>query len=166
MYSTCSQKTPCSLVAWYDYVNMTHNNNIYVLMLSCVGGSKVLPRTISRQHTRCECYINFLSAISTSCGSIRWPSSAIFDFQFSTRFLIFVELYFRFSIRFSIFIDLYSRFSILTCILASRFRSTCILASQFSIFELYSRFISVCQLQKVDGAMHMHGITRVLCMVS
>ena len=29
---------------------------------------------------------------------IRWPSSAIFDFQFSTQFLIFVDLYSRFSI--------------------------------------------------------------------
>ena len=32
-----------------------------LLMSSCVGGSKVPPRI------RCECYINFRSAISTSC---------------------------------------------------------------------------------------------------
>ena len=31
---------------------------IYIFMSSCVGGSKVPPRTISQQDTRCECYIN------------------------------------------------------------------------------------------------------------
>ena len=39
-------------------------------MPSCVGESKVPLHTILRQHTRCECYINFLSTISTSCGSL------------------------------------------------------------------------------------------------
>ena len=33
---------------------------IHGLMSSCMGGSKAPPRTISGQHTRCACYINFL----------------------------------------------------------------------------------------------------------
>ena len=107
---------------------------------------------------------------------VRWASSAIFDFQLSTRFSIFVDLYSRFSILNSIFdfrrvvfsiliaildfrrlvfslldSDVYSHFSILTCILVPRF-------SLLDSDILKSHFHT--PTRKVGGAMHVrvHGM--------
>ena len=47
---------------YYYLLSIRTQSSVYisVFMLSCVGGSKAPPRTISQQDTRCECYINFL----------------------------------------------------------------------------------------------------------
>ena len=75
---------------------------------------------------------------------IRWPSSALLYLQFSTRFLIVIELYFCFSIPFSIFIYLYSHFDFHQVVFPIRFSSTCI---SISIFD----FCCVGVVQKWAG---------------